>query len=136
MIILIFFRIMNKKKCSFNSDWVNEKINPDWSKVFASVEKDVFRARCKLCNKCIDLSNMGKQALISHEKSQSHKNKIKMIFQNNKIIFNINQINKIQVNERAQSNTESISTTSTATIEQRQSNISNFILGSHVSNKL
>ena len=35
--------------------------------------KSPFKAYFKLCTKTIDLSNMGKRALISHAKHKSHK---------------------------------------------------------------
>ena len=37
-----------------------------------------FKAYCKLCNKAVDLSNMGKRALTSHAESKSHKKAVSL----------------------------------------------------------
>ena len=41
------------------------------------MEKDNHKARCIVCGLTIELSNMGKQALISHSKSKKHVKKMK-----------------------------------------------------------
>lgn len=67
---------MTTRKTLFNEDWVNPQINLKWSRIFGSVRGDAFMAHCKLCNKSFSLSNMGKQALTSHEKGSGHKKKV------------------------------------------------------------
>lgn len=67
---------MTTKKTLFNEDWVNPQINLEWSRIFGAVKGDVYMAYCKLCKKSFSLSNMGKQALASHEKGSGHKRKV------------------------------------------------------------
>ena len=51
-----------KKKTVFNHKWLEE----DEFKSWLASTKDEEQARCKLCKKDIELSNMGRQALLSH----------------------------------------------------------------------
>ena len=41
------------------------------------MEKDNHKARCIVCGLTFELSNMGKQALISHSKGKKHDEKMK-----------------------------------------------------------
>ena len=52
----------NKKKTVFNHKWLEE----DEFKSWLASTKDEDKARCKLCKKDIELSNMVRQALLSH----------------------------------------------------------------------
>ena len=52
----------NKKNTVFNHRWLEED---EFESLLAST-KDEDKARCKLCKKSIELSNMGRQALLSH----------------------------------------------------------------------
>lgn len=58
---------------SFNHSWLKEPDFQDWLK---PVNTNPRAAQCKVCFKHIELSNMGKRALISHSKSQKHKAQI------------------------------------------------------------
>ena len=62
---------------------------------------------CKLCNKAIALSNMGKQALSSHEKSISHTRKLKAASSSTNVrsIFQSLKNNKTATNISASSST-------------------------------
>lgn len=63
---------MARKKTVFNRDWVDPLLNPEWSRVFSEVPSDIYKVRCKLCNKSFGLSNMGRQAITSHIKGNKH----------------------------------------------------------------
>ena len=61
------------KKTVFNSLWTNPVHHPRWSTWIEAAPKDKNAARCKLCQKTFSLSNMGQQAIVSHEKGDVHK---------------------------------------------------------------
>ena len=68
-----------KKKTIFNPLWLEDDEFKSW--LCSSKESD--KARCKLCKKDFELSNMGRQALISHASGKKHKEidiKIKAFF--------------------------------------------------------
>ena len=72
-----------KKKTLFNANWLEE----DQFKSWLTSAKDGNKARCKLCKKDIELSNMGRQALVSHCSGKKHKEidvKVKTFFQSKK----------------------------------------------------
>lgn len=70
---------MARKKTVFNRDWVDPLVNPEWSRIFSEVPGDIYKIRCKLCNKSFGLSNMGRQAITSHIKGNKHaKNVLKL----------------------------------------------------------
>jgi len=60
---------MASKKTVFNNSWLEEK---NWRSWLTRCNSDPYAARCILCLKTFALSNMGKQAVISHEKSKTH----------------------------------------------------------------
>ena len=67
------------KKTIFNPLWLEDDEFKSW--LCSSKESD--KARCKLCKKDFELSNMGRQALISHASGKKHKEidiKIKAFF--------------------------------------------------------
>lgn len=66
------------KKSVFNHDWCDKKLNPNWSTWLEPDEKDPCIAKCSACKKTFSLSNMGRQAIISHEKGPKHKKNIKL----------------------------------------------------------
>ena len=71
---------MSKKKTVFNEKWLEEDQFKEW----LVSAKDNGKARCKLCKKDIELSNMGRQALLSHCGGKQHKEvdlKVKTFFQ-------------------------------------------------------
>lgn len=86
---------MSKKKTSFNPDWINPSVNPSWAKIFGKIESDPFSAVCKICNKMISLSNMGKQALTSHEKSGGHEKKLRAKMNTPSTFFKENSVEGI-----------------------------------------
>ena len=53
---------------SFNSAWLQEELFKPW---LGTVEKDNHRARCIICGLPFELTNIGKQALISHLKARN-----------------------------------------------------------------
>ncbi|GBM81686.1 hypothetical protein AVEN_92815-1 [Araneus ventricosus] len=57
------------KKCSFNSMWIK-----DFSWV-QEVPNDRYSAYCCLCNGKLNLSNMGRRAITSHQGTIGHKGK-------------------------------------------------------------
>ncbi|KAJ8671436.1 hypothetical protein QAD02_002695 [Eretmocerus hayati] len=60
-------------KCVFENDFI---VDFPWTR---PVESDRYSAKCVLCNKVFSLSNMGRQALVSHEKSAKHQNILKIL---------------------------------------------------------
>lgn len=57
---------------TFRSEWLDPVINPSfalWTRQLANNPSSVL---CFYCKKVIDISTMGKQALLSHEKSKKH----------------------------------------------------------------
>ena len=58
----------SKFKTLFNKDWLMDKSFSSW--IEASISP--HQARCKLCCKTFELSNMGRQAVKSHEMSATH----------------------------------------------------------------
>ena len=58
--------------CHFQETWVsNERFSP-----WVQKGKTSSMAHCKVCNKDIDISTMGKTALVSHSKGIKHKTKM------------------------------------------------------------
>ena len=57
---------MSSKRTTFNPVWMNANLNPNFSAWLEPVNKSPYEATCKKCNVRINLSNMGRQALISH----------------------------------------------------------------------
>ena len=53
-----------KKKTVFNAKWLEEEDFKSWLTICKSEEK----SRCRICKKDIELSNMARQALITHFK--------------------------------------------------------------------
>nr|XP_042895472.1 uncharacterized protein LOC110282235 [Parasteatoda tepidariorum] len=60
-------------KTSFKTEWMEIPHYAPWLRECLT---DKFSAVCKLCNSVFSLSNMGKQALTSHQKSRKHKKAI------------------------------------------------------------
>ena len=58
-----------KDQTYFSKDWLTD---PDFKNWLADIN-DNTAARCKVCHKTFKLSNMGRQALISHASGKSHK---------------------------------------------------------------
>lgn len=52
------------------------RFNKQWLEIFKWLEEDKdskYNAKCRICSKTFFLSNMGKGAVTSHEKSKGHK---------------------------------------------------------------
>ena len=62
-------------KCVFNAAWTEHKVYSKW---IAPRDGDKTYAKCTLCDKSFDVSNMGEAALKSHMKSQKHQTKVKL----------------------------------------------------------
>ena len=58
--------------CVFQDKWLSD----DMYKIWICKDKCMNSAFCKLCEKLIDLSSMGKSALDSHAKGKKHKDMI------------------------------------------------------------
>ena len=67
---------MSKKKDQtfFLHDWL---LDPEFKMWLVEVPGDNKLARCKHCKKSFSLSNMGRQALVSHGTGQKHQNIVK-----------------------------------------------------------
>ena len=57
--------------CTFNSDWMDTSLYPQFLWV-RPVKDNSQKAMYGLCKKTFSLSNMGRQALISHMDSDKH----------------------------------------------------------------
>ena len=62
---------MSSKLSFFNEDWLDSKIYPEFAKCLVKAE-DRTHARCRVCQKSFELSNMGVQALRSHQRGKKH----------------------------------------------------------------
>ena len=60
---------MSKDHSTFLDDWLKD---PEFSRWVAKVPNDSLSARCKFCKKSFTLSNMGRQALVSHASGKKH----------------------------------------------------------------
>lgn len=58
-----------KFKTTFNNEWLTDSAFASW---LQAVPADPHRARCTLCSKTFDLSNMGRQAIVSHKSGVKH----------------------------------------------------------------
>ena len=57
------------KRTVFNTDWLK---HGDWSHWLSRCVGDIHSARCSVCFRTFSLSNMGKQAVVSHATSANH----------------------------------------------------------------
>ena len=65
-------------KTVFNSDWAHKQLNPQWAEWTENVPNSSYVSRCRLCKKIFSLSNMGREALTSHEEVKKYLKKIKI----------------------------------------------------------
>lgn len=63
---------MAGKQCKFNKLWLDAKIFPEFSGWLDLVVSDATLAYCKVCRKSFKLSNMGRNAVVSHSKGPNH----------------------------------------------------------------
>jgi hypothetical protein len=66
----------SSRKTVFNNEWLAYQ---NWSSWLVRCLDNLHAARCKVCLKTFALSNMGKQAVISHEKSSGHIRNVKEV---------------------------------------------------------
>lgn len=66
---------MAAKKTIFNNQWLDLSLHPsfDWLR-----KEDDYHGYCLVCKKRFVLGNMGKKAVVTYSKGQSH-NKIKYL---------------------------------------------------------
>jgi len=64
-------------KTTFQSDWIDSQIHPEWTSWLRPVNGDSHRAFCKACSKSFDVGNMGRSAVSSHAKQSGHNTKLK-----------------------------------------------------------
>jgi len=64
------------RKTMFNNDWLS---NSNWSSSSTRCSNNPCLIRCKICVKNFALTNMGNQAIISHEKSMGQKKNIEAL---------------------------------------------------------
>lgn len=69
---------MFNKQCLFNKLWLDSKVFPEFSGWLDLVVNDANSAFCKVCIKSFKLSNMGKQAVVSHAKGPTHVKNMKI----------------------------------------------------------
>uniref|UniRef100_A0A915IDS2 BED-type domain-containing protein n=1 Tax=Romanomermis culicivorax TaxID=13658 RepID=A0A915IDS2_ROMCU len=68
---------MPAKKVAFQSSWINPDLHKKWAEWLRAVPNDKHSAYCKLCKKSFSLSNMGRQAIVSHSTLTKHLDEIK-----------------------------------------------------------
>ncbi|KAJ8959577.1 hypothetical protein NQ314_006226 [Rhamnusium bicolor] len=73
------------KRTYFKQEWINPQINSEWAEIILPVEDNPFAFLCILCKKKVNLSNMGRQSIISHLKSTQHIKNTKLRSSNVKI---------------------------------------------------
>jgi len=61
-----------KATCSFNQDWLNKSLNPQFSSWIKQVPTNKNQAHCILCLKNFELSTMGRSSVMSHLKGSTH----------------------------------------------------------------
>lgn len=61
-------------KSTFNPEWLEDEDFKDWVQ---EVVRDKYSARCIPCKHTFSLSNMGRQALVSHSKGKNHQQNVK-----------------------------------------------------------
>ena len=59
-------------KTVFNPDWANKQLNLEWAEWIEDVPNYPYVARCRLVKKMFSWSNVGRQALTSHEEGKKH----------------------------------------------------------------
>ena len=64
------------KQTALNCAWLKEDLFSLW---LARVESYKNKARCTVCGINFELTNMGKQGLISHSKGKKHIDKMKLL---------------------------------------------------------
>ena len=75
MFLYILFRFIMPGKCTFTNKWVT---NPTYS-AWISKDKDPHKAKCVVCCKSFDISNMGEAAVKSHMSGKKHEQNTKAI---------------------------------------------------------
>jgi hypothetical protein len=65
----VYVKMSKTKRTTFNNDWLADDHFSSWLKPVVQNKYQVF---CILCRKTIELSNMGRQAILSHQKSAMH----------------------------------------------------------------
>jgi hypothetical protein len=118
-----------KIKTFFNVDWVDHNINPQWSSWLRSVDQKPHMAQCILCNKTINLSNMGRQAIVSHQDSVKHKKNINAS-KSSQLIKNLFKNKETVLESEKKKNAEVESTLTHQTVRtdyKSNSSIANFV---------
>ena len=62
----------NKIICSFNQDWMDKKVNPQFSLWLKEVSTDRHKVHRSLCSKSFELSSMGRRGVMSRLRSNAH----------------------------------------------------------------
>jgi len=92
------------KRTFFNTKWLED----DEFKPWLAQSKKQNEARCKVCKKDFDLSNMGRQAVVSHAAGKKHKEcniKISSFFKpptSSKEVINIDSVEEINQTSKSQ----------------------------------
>ena len=61
--------------CKFQQDWLSAPMFKDW----IQRHENNYKTSCKVCQNAIDLSNMGRGALISHSQGKGHKEAMALV---------------------------------------------------------
>ena len=76
VLLWLFFRFVVMGKCVFNGKWKADEKFKAW---IAADPTSKTKAMCVVCNKAIDISNMGEAVLQSHMISKKHKKHKKLM---------------------------------------------------------
>lgn len=70
---------MANKKTIFQKIWINPNFHPEFADWLEEAKGSSHEAFCKYCHVSFNLSNMGKQAVISHSTSAKHRKFMEVI---------------------------------------------------------
>ncbi|KAJ8887667.1 hypothetical protein PR048_013885 [Dryococelus australis] len=60
------------KQCTFNKQWLDFKLNPEFARWLDLVPENSSLPYCKVCLKSFNISNMGRQSVLSHANGPKH----------------------------------------------------------------
>ena len=95
-------------KTLFSLEWTDKKLCPEFASWVQPVSNDVNSARCIWCRTTVNLSNMGRTALLSHMKGSKHIKNGKLFHDSSATVSTITQF----MNSLRQPTTNVASTTS------------------------
>lgn len=99
MLFLTQITFSMSRKAKFNILWTNKEDFPDFYEWIEKVDNCDSSAFCKFCHKRIELSNMGKTALLSHANGKIHKRALEVKLSSNRISSFFNKTANTSTNQ-------------------------------------